>query len=259
MIIITLSFWLKILKDTISYANSLRGHGLGLMLRDVCVVCLLITEISKKLFFLIKGILQVVVLAWEVAFRDTYSNTLKQKILNIGMQQSVGAYICEDLFGEGNFYLELQPSHNPQQIFVNKQLLEISNELGIPYIITTDSHYLKKTDADIHEKYLNSQDGDREVKSFYASTYMMSTEELESYFPYLSPAQFETAYNNIRAIAAACQNYSIKRPLRIPHLPWLAYNHNVANIEFYLNKMPSLRKFLASKRSADPELVYAGY
>ena len=162
-----------------------------------------------------------------------------------------------DLFGEGNFYLELQPSHNPQQIFVNKQLLEISNELGIPYIITTDSHYLKKTDADIHEKYLNSQDGDREVKSFYASTYMMSTEELESYFPYFSPAQFETAYNNIRAIAAACQNYSIKRPLRIPHLPWLAYNHNVANIEFYLNKMPSLRKFLASKRSADHELVYA--
>lgn len=163
----------------------------------------------------------------------------------------------QNLFGEGNFFLEMQPSKNPEQIFVNKQILEISAELGIPYIITTDSHYLKKEDANIHEKYLNSQDGDREVKAFYATTYMMGTEELESFFPYLTREQLDLAYDNIRSIAAACQEYSIKRPLRIPYLPWNAYNHQVSNLDFYLQKMPSLKKFLASDKKANQELVYA--
>ena len=43
----------------------------------------------------------------------------------------------EDIFGKGNFYLEMQPSNGKEQIFVNKQLLKISKELGIKYIITT--------------------------------------------------------------------------------------------------------------------------
>lgn len=162
-----------------------------------------------------------------------------------------------DLFGEGNFFLEMQPSKSPEQVFVNQRILEISTELGIPYIITTDSHYLKKEDANIHEKYLNSQDGDREVKAFYATTYMMGTEELESFFPYLTREQLDIAYDNIRSIAAACQEYTIKRPLRIPYLPWNAYNHQVDNLDFYISKMPSLQKFLTSDKKANQELVYA--
>ena len=88
---------------------------------------------------------------------------------------------CEyivDIFGESNFYLELQPSNNKEQIFVNKHLIKLANELGLKYIITTDSHYGRPEDAAIHEAFLNAQDGDREVKSFYASTYMMSDKEV---------------------------------------------------------------------------------
>ena len=70
------------------------------------------------------------------------------------------------LFGEGNFYLELQPSESIEQTYVNRKLIEMGERLGVPYIITTDSHYLKKEDAPIHEAFLNAQDGDREVKSF---------------------------------------------------------------------------------------------
>lgn len=43
-----------------------------------------------------------------------------------------------DLFGEGNFYLEMQPSHNKEQIYVNEQIIKLSDKLNIPYIITTD-------------------------------------------------------------------------------------------------------------------------
>ena len=160
-----------------------------------------------------------------------------------------------DIFGEGNFYLELQPSKNPEQVFVNNQLISISKELSIPYIITTDSHYLKKEDAPIHEKYLNSQDGDREVKAFYETTYMMSTEELESFFPYLSKEEIYQAYDNIEHIKNQCQDYSIQKPLRIPSLPWLSYPR--VDTKVWIERMPSLDKFLHSSHKADNELVYA--
>lgn len=161
------------------------------------------------------------------------------------------------IFGKDNFYLEMQPSNNAEQVYVNKTLLKFSEELDIPYIITTDAHYLSKEDANIHEKYLNSQDGDREVKSFYETTYMMDTEEIESFFKYFSKAQIDTAYDSINHIVSMCEEFSIKRPLRIPELPWLEYSHDVPNFEFYLTKMPTLRKFQTSSRHADREMVYA--
>lgn len=44
----------------------------------------------------------------------------------------------QSIFGEEDFYLEMQPSNNPEQIFVNNELKQISKKLGIKYIITTD-------------------------------------------------------------------------------------------------------------------------
>ena len=183
-------------------------------------------------------------------FRDTGDTKYWETALNWCR------YMVE-IFGEGNFYLEMQPSKNLDQECVNIYILKISEELGIPYIITTDSHYLKKEDAYIHEKYLNSQDGDREVKSFYETTYMMGTEELESYFEYFTKPVLHKAYENIRNIAAMCEDYSIKKPLRIPYLPWLDYEHSIPDLNFYIEKMPSLTKFINSEHKADNELVYA--
>ena len=40
---------------------------------------------------------------------------------------------------------------------------------NLPIIPTTDSHYLRKEDAEIHRVYLNSQEGEREVDDFYAT------------------------------------------------------------------------------------------
>ena len=87
----------------------------------------------------------------------------------------------DNLFGHGNFFFELQPSNNADQVYVNKSLINLSEKFSIPYIITTDSHYLKKEDREIHKAYLNAQNGDREVDDFYATTYMMNTEELEKF------------------------------------------------------------------------------
>lgn len=163
----------------------------------------------------------------------------------------------DNLFGHGNFFFEMQPSHNKDQIYINQRLFELSEELDIPYIITTDSHYLKKEDRAIHKAYLNAQNGDREVDDFYASTYMMNTEELESYFGYFSREQLEKAYRNILKIRETCEDYSLLKPLRIPELEWYKYPQNKDEYLFYKNKIPLLETFYNSSYIGDRHLVWA--
>ena len=164
----------------------------------------------------------------------------------------------ENIFGKGNFYLEMQPSNNKEQIFVNKNLLKISKELNIPYIITTDSHYLRPEDAFIHETFLNAQEGEREVKSFYETTYMMTDEEIRSFFPYLTEEQIEVAYKTIREIKDKCEDFSILKPLEIPQLPWRKFNqHSQIELQVAINNMPAIKKFIESSYYADNILVDA--
>ena len=88
---------------------------------------------------------------------------LPTQILRHTPEEKLDTWIRQmsNLFGEGNFYFELQPSKNNDQIVVNKRLLEYSKKYNIPYIITTDSHYLKKEDRVVHKAYLNAQNGER--------------------------------------------------------------------------------------------------
>lgn len=156
----------------------------------------------------------------------------------------------ENIFGKGNFYLELQPSRNKEQILVNKELIKLSKELDIKYTITTDSHYLKKEDAAIHKAYLNSQEGDREVDEFYASTYMMSTEELESYLDYLSREEIDAAYETILEIKNKCEDYSLLKELKIPSLTWKEPRVKEIKTE-WLDRIPYLKKFVNSDFGGD--------
>ena len=160
------------------------------------------------------------------------------------------------IFGADNFFLELQPSESHEQTYVNRMLIDLANNFHFRYIITTDSHYLKKEDKAIHKAYLNAQDGDREVDAFYATTYMMDTEELESHMD-LTPEELEEAYSNIRRIAAMCEDYSLLKPLRIPELKWKEYSISQKAANDYFELIPMLKTFIESPHSADKELVYA--
>ena len=183
-------------------------------------------------------------------FRKTEDEGLYERIL--GWVQKMSS-----IFGEGNFYLEMQPSHNKEQIYVNEMILKISEELNIPYIITTDSHYARPEDRPIHKAYLNSQNGDREVDDFYATTYLMTTEELEEYMTIPEEA-LQNAYQNIKKIADSCEDYDLKKPLKIPRLKWkddgdYTVDHN-DQIEWW-GKIPELRKFWESDYEGDNELA----
>lgn len=161
------------------------------------------------------------------------------------------------LFGKENFYLEMQPpaQKDNEQDMYNSILAGISVGLNIPYIITTDSHYLKKEDAPIHKAYLNSQDGEREVDEFYATTYMMSTQELEGYFSH-SEIDLQLAYKNIQTIADSCEDYDLRRPLKIPHLLWKVFTPKSQVKEWY-SRIPQLKNFYESDYDGDVQLALA--
>lgn len=167
----------------------------------------------------------------------------------------------DKLFGHGNFYFEMQPSKNKDQITVNKQLLDYSKNYDIPYIITTDSHYLKKEDRVVHKAYLNAQNGEREVDEFYATTYMMGTEELESFFKYFTEEQIQIAYQNVLKIRDSIADYSLLRPLKIPNLKWKSIDPKMEpdgwGYEEMFCKIPMLEVFAESEYKSDRYLVKA--
>jgi DNA polymerase-3 subunit alpha len=64
-----------------------------------------------------------------------------------------------DIFGEGNFYLELQVNGIPEQEQVTPKMIALGKETGIPVVATNDCHYLKREDAPRHEALLCIQTG----------------------------------------------------------------------------------------------------
>ncbi|HZK00910.1 MAG TPA: DNA polymerase III subunit alpha [Tissierellaceae bacterium] len=92
-----------------------------------------------------------------------------------------------DIFGEDNFFLELQDHGMREQISINEDLLKLSRETGIPLVATNDVHYLKKEDAVVHDVLLCIQTGktvDEVDRMKFPSNhfYLKSPEEMHNLF-----------------------------------------------------------------------------
>ncbi len=107
------------------------------------------------------------------------------------------AFRYREIFGEGNFFLELQDHGIPQQRLVNQQLLRMSQETGIQLVATNDVHYTYSSDAEAHDILLCVQTGKRlqdEDRMRYegGQYYVKSPEEMEELFPYALEALANT-------------------------------------------------------------------
>ena len=114
------------------------------------------------------------------------------------------ALTLSEIFGPDRFYLELQNHGIREQAVVNKGLLRIHEETGLPLVCTNDAHYLTKADAYAHDVLLCIQTGktvDDENRMRYEpqNFYLRSTEEMEALF-----AQYPGAIENTGKIAEMC-------------------------------------------------------
>jgi len=93
----------------------------------------------------------------------------------------------QNIFGKGNFYLELQANSIPEQKIVNEALIKISKELGIPLVATNDVHYPTKDKARAHEALLCIQtqatlDDPKHMRFQTDEFYFRSPEEMKEVF-----------------------------------------------------------------------------
>ena len=127
------------------------------------------------------------------------------------------ALILQDIFGKGNFFLELQDHGIPEQQTVNTGLLRMSKELSIDLVATNDVHYIYDTDADAHDILLCIQTGKKvadEDRMRYegGQYYLKSAEEMAELFPYA-----REAIENTHKIAERCHVEIEFNHYKLPH------------------------------------------
>ena len=110
-----------------------------------------------------------------------------------------------DVFGEGNYFLEIQDHGIPEQAEVNRQLIRMSKETGIPLVATNDAHYLTREDAALQDVLMAIQmgktvDDPTRMKFQTEEFYIKSEGEMRQLF-----ADAPEALSNTLQIAARCQ------------------------------------------------------
>ncbi len=119
-------------------------------------------------------------LAGEVARALTKENYEEAKQASLHYQ---------DIFGKGNFFLELQDHGIPAQKLVNQELMRLSRETGIELVCTNDIHYTFADDAEAHDVLLCIQTGktvkdENRMRYEGGQYYCKSPEEMAELFPY---------------------------------------------------------------------------
>lgn len=138
-----------------------------------------------------------------------------------------------EIFGEGNFFLELQDHGMPQQKMVNQGILRMSKETGIPMVATNDVHYTYAEDEKSHDILLCLQTGkklaDEDRMRYEGGQYFIkSEEEMRNLFPYALEA-----IDNTQKIADRC---NVEIEFGVQKLPKYDVPEGYTSWE-YLNKL----------------------
>lgn len=139
----------------------------------------------------------------------------------------------KEIFGEDGFFLELQDHGIPEQKTVNRELVKLSQDLGIKLVATNDVHYLRKEDARVHDVLLCVQTGktivDEDRMKFPTEEfYLKSKEEMEGLFP-----DHLQALENTQDIADRC---NVTMDFETLHLPEYKVPEGYSN-ESYLRDL----------------------
>ena len=124
-----------------------------------------------------------------------------------------------DIFGEDNFYLELQDHGIPEQRPVNQGVLRLARETGLPLVVTNDAHYLRKEDAKMQDVLMCIQmgktvDDESRMKFQTEEFYLKSEEELRQLFP-----GCDEAFENTVRISDRCNLEFVFNEYHLPSFP----------------------------------------
>ncbi|MGB2601210.1 MAG: DNA polymerase III subunit alpha [Candidatus Omnitrophota bacterium] len=135
-----------------------------------------------------------------------------------------------EIFGEDNFYLEVQDNQLEEQNKLNKQIIKLAEEMNLPLVATNDVHYLDKTDSKAHDALLCIQ---TQTTIAEENRMMFNTDQL--YFK--SPEEMKEAFSgipeavkNTGKIASKC---NLELDFNERHLPKFTAPDDQDNDEFF--------------------------
>ena len=122
-----------------------------------------------------------------------------------------------EIFGDGNFFLELQDHGIREQKLINPALIRLSKDTGIPLVVTNDCHYIRREDSKMHHILLCIQTNhtieDKDGMEFASDEfYYKSEEEMRALFP-----DHPEAADNTWKIAERCHVEFEFGKTKLPH------------------------------------------
>ena len=137
----------------------------------------------------------------------------------------------EDLFGKGNYYIEIQDHGLDEQRTVLPLLVRLSRETGIPLVATNDAHYLEKEDSRMQHILIciqtNKTVNDDDVLEFGTDEfYVKSTDEMYELF-----SAWPEACENTNRIAEMC---SFDFEFGVTKLPYFVAPDGMDNKEYFV-------------------------
>ena len=176
-------------------------------------------------------------------------------------QAKTNAYRLRDIFGKGNFFLEVQDQGMEIETRINRDLVKLSRETGIPLVATNDCHYLTRSDAHAQEVLMCIQTGktmsdSQRMKFPTDQFYFKTAEEMAEVFRELPDAVSRTV-----TIADRC-NVKIQRvtnpfpEFKVPDgFTADSYFEKVVR-EGFVTRAPMLEKLASENRLRQPLSVY---
>lgn len=135
-----------------------------------------------------------------------------------------------DIFGEGNFFLELQDQGLEDEARILPLMVKLHEETGIPFVATNDVHYINREDAANHDILLCIQtastvDDERRLRFPNDQFYLKSEKEMRTIF-----ARFPEALDNTAKIAERC---NVEIEFGKYHLPEFVAPDGKTNVEYF--------------------------
>ena len=162
-----------------------------------------------------------------IALSACLAGEIPSKILQNNFDGARSAAVeYNNIFGQGNYYLELQNHGYSEEKFVNSKLIEISKDTGIPLVCTNDVHYVEKDDHEMQNVLLcigtNHTVNEENPLSFTTQEfYLKSQKEMQELF-----SEVPEAVDNTSVVADKCNFEFEFGKIKLPYFNLGNRNHS---------------------------------
>jgi len=135
---------------------------------------------------------------------------------------------------QDDYYLEFQSHNDKEQLELAKKVVSLSKELNIPYVVTSDAHYVNNQDKELHSIFVQIGQ-EREVGESYNDCYIQNENDVENILKNtLTKDEINIAINNTIKIANKC---NVNIPLSPPLIPHVDFPQEFKSEEQYLKHL----------------------